>query len=725
METEKQTSHISTEEKNIFLQDLEENLEEEYEDEEEEYDDDDDENEETGKKQRKKKKSYSTAIFASIFVFFILIIILLIFLLGLADSGNPVFKAFGIEPYQIKSFLMGLANKSFMVILIILLLVGAIGIFRGYSTPKSQPQKRRAAFVFGGVSFGLIFFSILAWGGVIAFIKKFVVEEFQHSQIEMPNVPEGELVAPIDILFSASDILKELRYKKKIPVGLRWSKDGGKTYGPSSLNPEYTFQFLSDGVQEIALEVTLLSGKIVNYSRVFLIDRATFVTHPGRITQGKLFTVDASGLHKGRALFKWDFDDDGEYEMVGRKDVVKKIYKSKGQKTIRLRIEFDAGGVKNYTKDVIVYPEGSKTINAKIIVEKTKGKTPFHVTFDGSSSYSEFEKIVKYRWEIEGDRVRTEDIIDYTFKKPGKYTVKLTVQTESGKTDTEKILIEVEKGNSAPVAEIRTKPKKEEWENKIVGYIPFTVNFYGGKSTDADENIVQYKWVLVDDEDDQTIKELYGEKQEYVFRKAGDYTMKLRVSDSEGAFSEKVLKIKVKEPPVNPVVSMFPESGTAPLVVEFNASLSTCRVKDCKIISYEWDYNDDTKIVRGGAFTTHEFKKPGNYDVVLTAITDRGDRVSKTVHVTVTDTPLIACFSSSRTSGIAPVTVSFDPTRCSKGEIVKYQWDFGDGYVSGRQKTVHTYTHPGVYRVVLQVFNSEGRVDKMEDTITVNAEAEN
>ncbi|HIQ57368.1 TPA: hypothetical protein EYG84_01680, partial [Candidatus Gracilibacteria bacterium] len=303
MTQQKNTLDISEEEKNVFLQDLEE--EGVFEDmNDEEYEEEEEEEGEEGNQ----KKTYFTAIFASIFVFFILIVILLIFLLSLADSGNPVFKAFGIEGYQIREFLEGLANKIFMVVLIVLLLAGAVGIFRGYSTSKEYSKKRRASFVFGGVAFGLIFFSILAWGVVIAFVGKFVVDDFSHARIEMPNVPSGDIIAPIDILFSASDILKELRYKKKIVTGLRWSKDGGRTYSSSSLNTEYTFQFFSDGVQKISLEVTLLSGKIINYERIFVVDGATFLTRPGRIVQGKQFTLDASGLQKNRGVYKWDFD---------------------------------------------------------------------------------------------------------------------------------------------------------------------------------------------------------------------------------------------------------------------------------------------------------------------------------------------------------------------------------------------------------------------------------
>ncbi len=713
MSEKKTPQKISEEEKNVFLQDLEEDYVQELDEGELENE----ENFEEEKSSEKQKKSYSTAIFASIFVFFIFIVILLIFLLSLADSENPIFRAFGIEGYQIKQFLIGLANKIFMIIVIVLLLTSAVGIFRGYSISKSQPKKRRGSFMFGWVSMGLIFFSVLAWGGVIAFINKFVVNDYNHAQIEMIDAPSGKISAPIDITFSAEELKKEIMYKGDIVRGFRWSKDEGRTYSSSSLNPEYTFQYLSDGVQIVTLEVELFSGKLLEYQRIFLIDDATFITRPERVKQGVAFTVDASGLQNDNAVFLWDFDADGIVDKRTSVPVVKHIYDIRGEKTISLRVESDNGGVKRYSKTFIVHSVDEKTVNAKIFVEDIVGKTPFKVTLDGSGSYANSEKVLKYVWKIEGSRSLEGDVVDYTFVKPGRYDVALEVITESGKTDIEKITIDVEQGNSAPVVRLDTKPKISNGAKVLKGYIPFHVDFYGGKSTDSEENIVQYKWTVDNGRD---VEDFFGEHQEYIFRKSGSYDVTLLVSDSGGESSDKKILVEVEEPPVVPVVSLFPSSGTAPLIVDFNASLSTCRLEDCKIISYEWDFNDNTKVLRGGAFTSHQFQSPGNYAVEVTAITNLGDRVTKIVYVTVTDAPLISCFVVSRTSGVVPLTVAFDPTRCSKGDIVRYQWDFGDGYISSKKKTVHTYTDSGVYTAILRVFDKDGRVNEMQEIITVS-----
>jgi PKD repeat protein len=51
-------------------------------------------------------------------------------------------------------------------------------------------------------------------------------------------------------------------------------------------------------------------------------------------------------------------------------------------------------------------------------------------------------------------------------------------------------------------------------------------------------------------------------------------------------------------------------------------------------------------------------------------------------------------------------TVAF--TDLSKGNVVKWKWDFGDGQTSGQQNPVHNYNMPGVYDVCLTIMTDNG-----------------
>ncbi|MFA5414342.1 MAG: MEMAR_RS02690 family S-layer glycoprotein [Methanoregula sp.] len=71
----------------------------------------------------------------------------------------------------------------------------------------------------------------------------------------------------------------------------------------------------------------------------------------------------------------------------------------------------------------------------------------------------------------------------------------------------------------------------------------------------------------------------------------------------------------------------------------------------------------------------------------------------------------IAEFTSTNTTGTAPITIAFFDT--SSNCPTSWFWDFGDGTFSTEQNPVHTYTSPGIYTVSLTVTNTFG-----EDSVT-------
>lgn len=74
-------------------------------------------------------------------------------------------------------------------------------------------------------------------------------------------------------------------------------------------------------------------------------------------------------------------------------------------------------------------------------------------------------------------------------------------------------------------------------------------------------------------------------------------------------------------------------------------------------------------------------------------------------------------------SGDEGVAISFDGSESFDldGDIVSYQWDFGDGteFASGIT-TTHTYTNSGTYTVTLTVINNDGATGTDTATVTVN-----
>jgi PKD repeat protein len=79
----------------------------------------------------------------------------------------------------------------------------------------------------------------------------------------------------------------------------------------------------------------------------------------------------------------------------------------------------------------------------------------------------------------------------------------------------------------------------------------------------------------------------------------------------------------------------------------------------------------------------------------------------------------VASISSSATSGVAPLTVTFSAAG-STGTISAYEWHFGDGSpVASGVSASHSYTAAGSYSATLKVTNSSGYSDTR--AVTINA----
>ncbi|HII93514.1 MAG TPA: cell surface protein, partial [Methanosarcina sp.] len=77
----------------------------------------------------------------------------------------------------------------------------------------------------------------------------------------------------------------------------------------------------------------------------------------------------------------------------------------------------------------------------------------------------------------------------------------------------------------------------------------------------------------------------------------------------------------------------------------------------------------------------------GTYTIKLTVTNSVGSNtVTKTNYIKVVTKP-VADFTSSVTSGKAPINVAFTDT--STGTPTKWKWSFGDGVTSTQQNPIH------------------------------------
>lgn len=170
------------------------------------------------------------------------------------------------------------------------------------------------------------------------------------------------------------------------------------------------------------------------------------------------------------------------------------------------------------------------------------------------------------------------------------------------------------------------------------------------------------------------------------------------------------------------VASANPQSGLAPLTVNFTGSNST---DDQGIITYFWDFKDAAGGSSNEADPTYVFNDPGIYAVELT-VQDAGGLTSTDVVNIVVNNPdgneaPIAAFTATPEEGEVPLEVFFDASASSDDVgIVTYSWDFGDGNTANGEITEHTYDTVGTFEATLTVTDTEGVEDSISVTITVN-----
>jgi len=176
---------------------------------------------------------------------------------------------------------------------------------------------------------------------------------------------------------------------------------------------------------------------------------------------------------------------------------------------------------------------------------------------------------------------------------------------------------------------------------------------------------------------------------------------------------------------LSPVASFTysPSSGESPLAVSFNASSS--HDSDGTIVTYQWTFGDGSNGT--GVTASHIYTTTSNhtYSVTLTITDDGGGQAIATHVVSVTplppNSPPVASFTVTPSSGVAPLNVSFNASTSSDsdGSIVSYEWSFGDGGSDAGVTTSHTYQNAGTYTAVLRVTDNDGSTDTASRFITV------
>ncbi|ASK67138.1 hypothetical protein CFK39_09520 [Brachybacterium avium] len=156
---------------------------------------------------------------------------------------------------------------------------------------------------------------------------------------------------------------------------------------------------------------------------------------------------------------------------------------------------------------------------------------------------------------------------------------------------------------------------------------------------------------------------------------------------------------------------------TEDLDVTVDASASSAK-GGATLEQYRWDFGDGSPEATGET-TAHTYAGTGTFTVTLTVVDS--NRLTATSDQTVTVTgPNIAPNAEMGTS-VAGLTVTADGAGSTDpdGQIVSYDWDWGDGDSSTGQVASHSYGAAGFYTVTLTVTDDQGGTAQTTEQVTV------
>jgi len=319
------------------------------------------------------------------------------------------------------------------------------------------------------------------------------------------------------------------------------------------------------------------------------------------------------------------------------------------------------------------------------------------VTLDGSGSADPDGTIASYAWNFGNGSSGSGVSPSATYAGAGTFTVTLTVTDDAGATSapaTTSVTVSV--GLQPPVA-VAGGPYS--------GSVGIPVAFSGTGSQDPDGSIVSWAWNFGDGNSGS------GPSPTHAYATGGTFTVTLTVTDNDNLTDTATATVNITDgsgmqPPVADAGG--PYTGTTGFAIPFDGSTSAD--PDGAIVSYDWTFGDGGSA--SGSQPMHAYAAAGTYTVTLTVTDDTGRTGSASTTARVTDpvNQAPAADAGGPYSTEPGSAVSFDGTGSSDpdGNILTWDWDFGDGSVGSGATPTHAYATAGDYTVTLVVTDDSG-----------------
>lgn len=311
-------------------------------------------------------------------------------------------------------------------------------------------------------------------------------------------------------------------------------------------------------------------------------------------------------------------------------------------------------------------------------------------------SDSDLGAIVSWYYTIDGEFVSDDPDFEYTFLEVGLHVICLVIETSGGCVDDRcRDVLIVEDGVDCFV----------DFGFEVDG---MTVEF--GAETDPEDFLSIY-WDFGDGTG------TYDTEPEHTYSSDGTYEACATVVSLDSCIAVACHAVVIEGVGIecNASLDIWALDG---LSVHFYGSVEP----DFEEVTYTFEYGDGTSEEflgsSDGEDLWHEYAEDGFYEVCLSIETGSGCTDETCIEIFVGDSIGVDCFASFDYE-IDGTTVYFEAeTDPGPGDVIAYDWDFGDGTYTGGMDTIHEY-EPGEYLACVTVSFATGCVAEYCEEILV------
>lgn len=380
-------------------------------------------------------------------------------------------------------------------------------------------------------------------------------------------------------------------------------------------------------------------------------------------------------------------------------------YQEAGSYTLKVTVVDDFGATASFSKLLEIRQNqkpiaGLTRIGQDLTAPTSVGFDAYQLSYDPDGFITEFE------FSSQGQVILSfQGYQEFSFSATGSYQVSLRVKDNKGVwSDPTSLGVQIT-ANQIPRVLARV--------DLIELVAPGRIGVELGESRDDDGWIEEFEF----DFGDSTVSRQTSSYLAHTYQNAGVYTLKARVRDNKGAWSDYYFQtisiVENQKPIAGFSLNLIDLIAPAKIGVEAYRLSSD---SDGFISLYEYSFGDGTSLTTTDGYVEHSYPEGGSFTITLRTQDNRGawsEPSSQNITILENLAP-IAGFTISKPYDIAPVQVNVEAWQLSKdndGFIVNFEYSFGDGVVLTTPAgfVQHTYQTAGSYSLSVRVQDNEGK----------------